>query len=369
MRILFLVSSMETGGAERVAATLSNAWASKGHIVTLMPTFSGRGKCFYKLSKQVNLIYLADKQQRVGILFIDQILRLVRLRKYIRKERPDVILCFLSNVNVGGIIASIGSGTPVIISERVDSFVMPFNLSLKIASKLTYPFASALVVQTHSLKKKFTESSFSNKFINVISNPIPENIYNCKKLPHLRCKKILSVGRLCDQKQFDVLIRSFSGFAKTYPEWTLRIVGDGKLRKILWKQICDLEMQDRIELSGISTDISKDFLGASIFVLTSKFEGFPNAMLEAMAIGLPCVAFDCPSGPSDLSGKGQFAFLVPLGDEHQLSCKLIKLMSSFNLRKSLGNKGRYYVRSKYSIVKILDKWDHLFSRFGLPTNR
>jgi GalNAc-alpha-(1->4)-GalNAc-alpha-(1->3)-diNAcBac-PP-undecaprenol alpha-1,4-N-acetyl-D-galactosaminyltransferase len=365
LKILLMVSSMGSGGAERVAATLANQWAFKGYSVTLMPTFSGRGACFYNLSNKVRIVYLADLAPKKSNVFFSQLVRLKALRKFIHKESPDVIVSFLSNVNIAAVLSSFGLNIPTIICDRTDPFSTPINFWMKVAARITYPFAQALVVQTAAVEYKYRKSFFSNKHISVIGNPIPTNIFDNKKVPTLKIKIILGVGRLVEQKQFDVLIRVFSGLAKNYPEWGLRIVGEGSLGEDLWKQACVLKMQNHIKILKPTRDISKLFSEASIFVLTSKYEGFPNAMLEAMAMGLPCLAFNCPSGPSDLSGNGRFAALVPLGDEDHLSHKLQELMDSFNSRVSLGKKGRLHVRSNYSSNRILCEWDNLFKALGL----
>ncbi|MCK5214490.1 MAG: glycosyltransferase family 4 protein [Candidatus Omnitrophica bacterium] len=366
MRILFLISSMHSGGAERVASTLANAWAARGDEVILMPTFSGRGECFYPLSQEIRLVYLADLvSSRVRTLW-NRLARLLALRRFISSERPDVIVSFLPNVNVAAVLASIGFGIPVIVCERSDSFVMRGSHLDRRMSRLTYPFASGLVVQTQVLARKYVSSGQALRMVRVIPNPITRQIIDTQhNVGHARTKRILSVGRLVDQKQFDVLIKAFANLARIHPDWSLRIIGEGPLRAVLQKQIIDLGLEDRIELPGRSTTIGEEFAAADIFAFTSSCEGFPNALLEAMAVGVPCVTFDCPCGPREISLDGQVALLVPPNDERDLGLAMERLMVDADLRSSLGARARSSVIERFSLDNILKQWDELFKELGV----
>ncbi len=362
MHILLLVSSMSSGGAERVASTLSNAWVTRGDQVTLMPTFSGRGDCFYELSPEVRLIYLADLVSSRDKTLVNQIARLLALRRCMTNERPDVIVSFLPNVNVAAIIASIGLGIPVIICERNDPFVGPITW----ACRFTYPLANVLMVQTQAVATKYVASGWSLKRLWVIPNPIPEQIQNTQHCSIVTTTKwLLSIGRLEGQKQFDVLIKVFANLAQRHVDWSLRIVGEGTLRTALQQQITDLGLDARVELAGRSTAIGEELAKADIFALTSKYEGFPNALLEAMTVGLPCVSFDCPSGPREISLDGQVALLVPMNDEQALEHALERLMLDADLRQALGSHARASVIERYSLGKILRQWDLLFQQIGI----
>jgi GalNAc-alpha-(1->4)-GalNAc-alpha-(1->3)-diNAcBac-PP-undecaprenol alpha-1,4-N-acetyl-D-galactosaminyltransferase len=360
-KIILLVSSMTSGGAERVAATLANAWTTRGDQVILMPTFSGRGECFYELSPKVRLIYLADLVSSRVRTWANQLARLFALRRFIATERPDVIVSFLSNVNAAAVIASIGLSIPVIICERNDPFVIPMSRVLQLACRLTYPFANVLMVQTQAVATKYATSGWSLKRLWVIPNPIPEKMLATQhRASATTTKRLLGIGRLDGQKQFDVLIKVFANLAKRHGNWSLRIIGEGSLRTALQKQITDLGLDARVELAGLSTTIGEELANADIFALTSKYEGFPNALLEAMTVGLPCVSFDCPSGPLEMSRDGQVALLVPLNDEQALELALERLMLDADLRQTLGNQARTSVIERFSLDKILEQWDLLF---------
>jgi glycosyltransferase involved in cell wall biosynthesis len=288
------------------------------------------------------------------------------LRRFIATERPDVIVSFLSNVNVAAIIVSVGLGIPVIICEHNDPFAEPHPLLLRLACKLTYPLADILMVLTDGIAKKYADHDRFLPRIRVVPNPIFEQLMNVEHYGSndVAKKRLLGIGRLEEQKHFDVLIKVFANLARRHADWSLRILGEGSLRSDLQQQIADLGLESRIELPGIVSAIDNELVEADIFTLTSKYEGFPMALLEAMAVGLPCISFDCPSGPRELSLDGQVALLVPLNDEQALELALERLMVDTELRKTLGSQARKSVIERYSLAIVLKQWDALFIEVG-----
>jgi len=365
-KILLLVSAMNSGGAERVASVLVNAWASRGDQVILMPTFSGRGECFYQLSSGVRLVYLADLVSSKARTWTNKGSRLFALRRFIAAERPDVIVSFLPNVNVTAVIASFGLGVPIIVCERTDPFVMPIPLWWRFACRFAYPLADALMVQTQAVAAKYASSGLALRRVEIIPNPVSAQMMNIQhRSTGAAMKRLISIGRLEDEKQFCMLIKIFAGLAKRHTNWSLRIVGDGSLRTVLQQQISSLGLEERIELAGRKENIAEELAEADAFVMTSKYEGFPNTLLEAMAVGLPCVTFDCPSGPREMTMDGQMALLVPLNDEHALGMALERIMSDAVLRESLGKQARVSVTERFALDKILGQWDLLFKEVGI----
>jgi GalNAc-alpha-(1->4)-GalNAc-alpha-(1->3)-diNAcBac-PP-undecaprenol alpha-1,4-N-acetyl-D-galactosaminyltransferase len=357
---------MGAGGAERVASTLANAWSSRGDQVTLMPTFSGRGECFFPLSPDARLVYLADLVSSRKRSLVNQFVRLRALRRFIVRECPDVIVSFLSNVNVAAVLASVGLGVPVIVCERTDPFEMPISGLLRLACRLTYRFADALVVQTDAVATKYASSNRALRSVRVIPNPVARQVVDIQRHSGPgREKRLLSVGRLAEEKQFGLLIKVFAGLARQNQIWSLRILGEGPLRGTLQHQISALGLEGRVDLPGQSINIGNEMAEADLFVLTSKYEGFPNALVEAMAVGLPCVTFDCPSGPREISMNGQVALLVSLNDEQALGKALERLMLDAELRQALGSRARSSVMERFSSVRVLEQWDLLFEDVGV----
>lgn len=367
MRVLFLTSSMHAGGAERVASTLANAWAERGDDVTLMPTFSGGGTCFYPLSEKVKLVYLADLLSSGKKASTGRLARLWTLRRYMASQRPDVIISFLSNVNVAAVVAAFGLRIPLIVCERVDPFsAQDIGWAMRWACRLTYPQADALMVQTQAVARKYESSGWFLPRVRVIPNPVPDCLLDLRRIARPdKAKRLVAVGRLVEQKQFDRLIRCFSSLALEHGEWTLQIAGEGHLRAALERQVASLGLVLRIELLGQLQDVGAVLAQADAFVLTSAFEGFPNALLEAMAVGLPCVCFDCPSGPREMSEDGRVAMLVPLNDESALTQALAQVLRDSGLRKSLGGLARDAIKRRYSLATVLSMWDELFDELKI----
>ena len=289
MRLLLLTSSMNAGGAERVACTLAHAWSSRGDQVTLMPTFSRGVGCFYALSPDIRLVYLADLVSSRAQTIVNQCIRLRALRRFIATEHPDVIVSLLSNVNVAAVVASSGLGIPVIVCERTDPFVTPTPRLLRLACRFTYPLAAALMVQTHAVSIKYASSGWVLRRVRVIPNPVPVHMLDIQRHASVgEMKRLLAVGRLDEGKQFGMLIKVFASLALHYTHWSLRIVGEGPLRATLQQQIVELGLERCVQLPGRTANIGEVLAESDAFVLTSKYEGFPNALLEAMAVGLPC---------------------------------------------------------------------------------
>lgn len=353
---------MQGGGAERVAALLCNQWVRQGHAVTLMPTFSGRGDCLYPLDERVKLDYLADRVNINRPLLNNKFHRFIMLRSVIREIRPDIILSFLTHVNVAAIISSLGLKVSVVVSERTYPPAMPLGFLLTLARKWLYPFAKSVVVQTEVTKSWLSGYSPRINAV-VIPNPIiwpfPEVDRNTKTnfVVSDKAKIVLAVGRLGEEKGFDVLIQAFAEIASLQIEWHLVIVGEGSERKKLEQLVGQLGLDDRISLPGRTDNVSAWYQQADLFVLSSRFEGFPNALLEAMAHGVPAVSFDCQTGPSDIIQNGVNGMLVaPENGASGLAKALSSLMTDGSLREKLGQQATN-VRERYAIEKIAAQWD------------
>ncbi|MYM82947.1 glycosyltransferase [Duganella sp. FT50W] len=368
MKIVLLTSSMGAGGAERVAATLANAWSARGHQVTIMPTFSGRGDCFYPLADQVELRYLADVAGANGAgkkNWKTMLVRLLALRRFFRATRPDVIISFITNVNAAAVIASAGLRIPTIVCERSDPFAQPTTRIGKLYGALTYRFASCLMVQTAAVEQKYRQAKTRLKRLAVIPNPIPPQfeLAPARRRESTR-RHLVGVGRLADEKQFGLLIDIFARLASAHPDWHFHIVGKGPLEAQLQRRIDAHGLAQRIELRGPSSDIHATLQQADGFVLASRYEGFPNALLEAMATGLPCVTFDCPSGPREMTEAGQVALLVPSNDTAGMEQALRTLMGDAQLRERLGPQARSSVMRRFSVEAVLSQWEALFREVG-----
>lgn len=370
MRILFLVSSMHGGGAERVAATLANAWARRGDEVTLVCCYSGRGQCLQELDPAVRLLWLADRLR--GPAWLRPVSKIFALRRLARSLRPDRVLSFLTNVNVTALLATRGLGLPVVVSERTDP-AHSINLEpvLRLARRLVYPWAYRVVVQTHQSIEHLRRVAPSVQRIVAIPNPLPDGLPGVRgSEPQSGRRLLAALGRFNPVKQHDRLIEVFATVSAQCPDWDLTIWGDGAQRAACQRRVEELGMTDRIRLPGFSRTPWADLGSAHAFVLNSRVEGFPNALLEAMALGLPCIATDCPSGPAELTQDGRHATLVPLGDEAALARALLQVMqASPEAREAIGRDAAASVRARYGLDTILRAWDAAWAEDGEPAGR
>lgn len=359
MRILFLVSSMHGGGAERVAATLASAWARRGDEVTLVSCYSGHGSCDQQLDPGVRLLWLADRIR--GPAWLRPVSKLLALRALARELRPDRVLSFLTNVNVTALLALLGTGLPVVVSERTDPAhgALLLERPLRWLRRLTYPWARCVVVQTQQSVPHLLEVAPRVRRIAVIPNPLPDGLPAVRTAePRTERLVLAALGRFDPAKQFDRLIEVFSGLAKQFPDWDLWIWGDGPQREPYRQRVGALGLEGRIHLPGFSRQPWENLGAAHGFVLSSRVEGFPNALLEAMALGLPCVSTDCPSGPAELTRGGRDAALVPLDDDAAMAQALRTLMQATpETRLAGGLAAAASVRARYGQTAVLEAWD------------
>ena len=246
------------------------------------------------------------------------------------------------------------------------------------ASHFFRPWSSRLTVleplRLRRLKQAMTELAVNKvvqiylrlKLVRAISNPLPDGVVAMKKnhACHER-KTLISVGRLSAEKQIGLIIDVFAECASRYQDWDFHIYGDGPLRSDFEMQIHNLGMQERIILKGHTTEPWQIMVDADAFVMASKYEGFPNALLEAMDVGLPCVAFDCLSGPREISSNGKYAILVKPDDKSGLVAVLEKIMSDKVFSVELGKQARTSILERYRLSEVLNRWDQLFREVGV----
>jgi glycosyltransferase involved in cell wall biosynthesis len=358
-----LVSSLAAGGAERVATTLCNAWASRGDRVWLVPTFSAGGTSFYEIADGVEMVYLANAAGTKGAI-LGYVKRQYVLRKLIQSWSPDVIVSFLPNVNVAAILSTAFLRVPLIICERSDPTSHPLPWFWKLATKLLYRYADMLTVQTAAVARK-VEKILPAKLLRAVPNPLPSDAALMSRSAIGGRKKLLSLGRLSGEKQIDRIIKAFAETAADFPEWDLEIYGDGPQKVYLSELIRDCGLEQRAFILGGTRTPWNVMAASDVFVMTSMYEGFPNALLEAMGIGLPCIAFDCPSGPREISEDGEAALLVSLNDQDELVAAMRRVMYDEHLRFSLGDRAKASVMTRFGLDAVLAHWDKLFSEVGV----
>lgn len=364
MSILFLVSSMQGGGAERVAAMLCNHWAGNGHNVTLIPTFSGRGECHYQLDDRVRLDYLADRTGSCSGSLLNKVRRFMVLRNMFFQAAPDVIVSFLSHVNVVAVLASVGLHIPVVVCERTYPPAVPLRNGMEFLRRFTYKHAKCVVVQT-KMALHWLESCCPGANGKVISNPavypLPfgSPVVDPSLVVSSSRRVVLAVGRFSEEKGFEKLLTAFGSLVSRFNDWDLVIVGEGPRRESLETQRNELGLMGRVHYPGRVGNLCDWYARADLYVLSSRFEGFPNTLLEAMAHGLPAVSFDCETGPADIIRDGVDGYLVPPSDGVLGLARAMEfLMQNEDIRQRMGQEA-IAVRERFSLQRIMAEWDEV----------
>lgn len=314
MKLMFCIGEMKKGGAERVVANLSNYLIKHNEEVNIITTI--KGKSFYELDKKINLDGLDDDKLHKNFIIKNK-KRLKKLKAILKNKKPDIIVSFLPEPSYRILFLKIfNRKLRVIVSVRNDPKVEYKSKINRLVMKMLYPLADGFVFQTQEAKEYFSKR-IQRKSV-IIPNPINEE-FICEPYTGEREKTIVTVGRLEEQKNHKILIDAFSKLPKEFNEYKLIIYGEGSLRHKLEQQINNLGLENRVILAGQVDDIKKEIYKAGVFVLSSNYEGMPNSLMEAMALGIPCISTDCPcGGPRFLIKDGYNGYLVPTNDTYSL---------------------------------------------------
>ncbi|OQW92594.1 MAG: group 1 glycosyl transferase [Thiotrichaceae bacterium IS1] len=359
MRLTLIISSLSSGGAERVMSTMANYWAIKGWQINLLTFDNGSVPPFYNLDYRVKHLPLgiASNSNNPLIALWQNAKRLIVLRQAIRNTQPEMVISFMDKVNVLTLLATRGLRVPVVISERSVPGVHQIGYSWEWLRKLTYPLAAKLVVQTRQVKTHFAPKI--QERTTIIQNMVfltPSD--EISTLHSLSKPTVMGMGRFTEEKGFDLLIQAFAKVKDRYPKWTLTILGEGPLRQELENLCSDLGLTNRVYFLGRVKNPYRFLRQADIFILPSRFEGFPNALCEAMASGLPVISFDCPSGPREIIRDGVDGLLVPPEDINTLAETMEQLMKNESERKRLGTNA-LEITERLSLERIMQEWEQL----------
>lgn len=357
-RISFVIGALTAGGAERVVTTLSNQLIEKYEVHIIILT---KCKPFYSLNENVKLFYCREQFQPSSS--VSQAIKAnytlyKTISKYLKKERIDLVIGFITSANILAILASRKNNIPCIISERNYPKKSNTQFQWRFLRKLLYKKADFLVVQTDEIKKHFESIVNTNKII-ILNNPISPELTEARDPDFVKENIILNIGRLTNQKAQDLLIKAFGNLSND--NWKLVIIGKGEKLKEYEKLIKSLKLDDKVELLGQQKDIANFYNKSKIFAFTSIFEGSPNALIEAMHFGLPCVSTDCPTGPSELINHGFSGYLLPIGDQKKLELHLSELITNENLRDEFGKNAIKSVES-YKAESISAEWSQVFDK-------
>lgn len=351
MRILFTLGTLNKGGAERVVANISNYLAKRNNEIHIVTTL--KEKSFYKLNEKINL-YGLDNRIKYNFI-MKNIKRLKKLKKILEEVNPDVIISFLPEPSYRILFLKMfNHKLKVIVSVRNDPKMEYTSIINRAVMKILYPLAEGFVFQTKEAQEYF-DKKIQKKSV-IIPNPINEE-FICEPYNGKREKKIVTVGRLEEQKNHKMLIKAFSKLPEGLSEYKLIIYGEGSLRPELEKQIKELNLLGRVFLPGQVDDVKNRIYKAGLFVLSSNYEGMPNALMEAMALGVPCASTDCPCGGPRFLIKNEYnGLLYNVNNELELKLAINKIIGDEELSKKISKNAQKRMLD-LSPAKINEHWE------------
>jgi glycosyltransferase involved in cell wall biosynthesis len=363
MHVGLVIWSLVAGGAQRALIDISGHLLARGHAVTLI-TVGDPSSDFFALPAGVIRVALNERgREDAGHSRLRRGARIFRrLRATLRESRPDVVLSFIDITNIAVLLASLRLGIPVVIAERTYPPAHEIGLLWKVLRRLCYPLCSRLVVQTRAVAE-WASHILPGQKVEVIPNAVPRFALSGAHGMRARELVVLGVGRLVHSKGFDLLMRAFALSGLAAEGWRLVIVGEGPERSRLEVQAKQLNLSGHVDLRGEVRDPSEEMCRSAIFALPSRYEGFPNVLLEAMVCGAAPVAFDCPSGPREVVRDGANGLLVPADDCEAMASALQRLAADPLLRRRLGALAAD-VASDYAPELILTRWAKLLEQYG-----
>ena len=342
-KMIIFTGTLSHGGSERVISLLSKSFTDKyGEVEILL---YHKKDIWYSIDNRVKIVTVDAKYNNIFS-------KMYWIRRYIKQSNPNIVLSFLSPFNVFLIITLLGIKIPLIVAERNDPRHIPHSKIGRSLRNILYNFASKVVVQTPNNKNYFSKRI--QEKCHVIYNPVAINVNINNRVNISDTLNIVTVGRLIEQKNQKMIIDAFKRVQDLYPQSNLIIYGEGNLRGYLTNLIEEYNLQDKVFLAGVHQNVIEQIQDASLFVLSSNFEGMPNALIEAMCLGIPCISTKV-SGAIDLIENGKNGLLVEVGNVDELTEKIIAVLSSKNLADNLG-KESMKIAQKLSVDTIANEW-------------
>ncbi|WMD20103.1 glycosyltransferase family 4 protein [Achromobacter seleniivolatilans] len=362
-RVLLFIHSLHGGGAERVAADLSAHWAGMGRDVMVVTQASAEGDV-YALHPNVRREVLHTAGEGGGLRGIwSNVQRVRALRRVVKAFRPDIVLGMMTTASVLSVLACTGLSCRVIATEHTHPPSQTLSGLWQRLRRLTYPRAARVVALTRGTAD-WIEQHVPGSRLAVIPNPVHWPLPRAEPILTPVSgdgrKRLLAVGRLHADKGFDLLIQAYALLAESHPGWDLVILGEGNERAALEAQVEQAGLASRISMPGRAGNVGDWYQSADLYVLTSRFEGLSNTLLESMASGLAAVSFDCDTGPREIVREGIDGVLVrPNGDVSALSKAMAAVMENDSGRQRMAQAATD-VRDRFSAARVLQKWQELF---------
>lgn len=359
-KIAFYIGSLAKGGAERVIVNLAEYFQSAGYSVYIVTKLMEQDEytVFYGITRIVADI---TKEQESSSRIQNFYKRVQNLRKVWKEIAPDIIVSFIKKNNFMAILSSRGLKIPVFVAVRSASFREYPGIYRYIANVL-FPMAAGVIVQTPEARDYFNKQ-VRNKTV-ILPNSLRDEFVT-EPISKNRRNEIVTVGRLDENKNQQMLIHAFARIADKFPQTQVIIYGDGEEREKLGQLIANKNLTSRVIMAGQQSDIKDKIKAARIFVLTSRVEGIPNAVMEAMALGVVPISTDFGGGGvKQLIQDGEDGFIVPVDDVEVLAQKLDLLLSDSQLEKNMREKA-LLIRERLNPEKVNRQWKETFERYLL----
>ncbi len=356
MKVTLVIHSMGSGGAERVMSIIANYWASHNWDVTLLTLVSQTEPPFYPLDSRIKINQLGVSGISANIIaaITNSWQRIKVLKAKIIESQADVVISFMDTGNVLTILACRNSNIPVIVSEHMYPGSSTANKIWQLLMKLTYKNADLVTVLTQNAVPFFSPDRGYRTI--VMPNPVLTPSPTITKEKLLSKPSLIAIGRLAPQKGFDILMKAFHQIHEQYPDWNLTILGEGPSRPELEELRSRLHLTEIVHMPGQVQNVNDRLRQADIFVMSSRFEGFPMALCEAMACGLPVISTDCLSGPREIIENGVNGILVATEDVDALAIGLKQLMDDPKKREQLSQLAPK-ILEKFGIAKVVKLWE------------
>lgn len=349
-KIVFFIGTLGNGGAERVVSILTRQYVNMGIPVEIVLYYDEEP--FYDIHPDVPITYIERETKSKNLLK-----NILWLRRHVI-QNAGVVVSFLAQFNMIALVASFATGIPVVVADRNDPRHMPKQAPVRIARNWLYHLADTVVVQTQHNKDYFSKRL--QKKCKIIYNPVDLRERKGLALRTEKKRRIVSAARLMKQKNQLMLIEAFGQIKEDFPDYTLTIYGEGPFRVELENRIRELGLEDSIALPGKVQNVFECIADAEVFVLSSNFEGMPNALIEAMCLGLPVISTKV-SGATDLIEHGKNGLLTDVADTKQLADAMRQMLENFELRQSCAENA-LEINERLQVDSIIRQWQDCFKR-------
>jgi GalNAc-alpha-(1->4)-GalNAc-alpha-(1->3)-diNAcBac-PP-undecaprenol alpha-1,4-N-acetyl-D-galactosaminyltransferase len=368
MKIVFIIATMGPGGAERVAATLSNAWVRSGHSVHFLTFDRPEATPYYPLDAAISVTGVDLAWASTGFFgaVAANVRRIAVLRRSIREAGPDAVVSFMLETNVLTLLAGVGQPWPLAIAERIHPAFHPAGRIWRFLRRCLYARADKTVAQTRDIAAWLQSETGAD--VQVIPNPIDRALFADVPTTKMSERKtLLAVGRLERQKGHDITIAAFAQVAAALPNWDLVIIGDGPERAALQDRIEAAGLAGRVSLPGVTSDIAAAYRSADAVVHSARYEGYPNVIVEALTANKPVIAADAPGAMRELLDGGRYGALYPAESVEALAGLLSEILQSPEKLAAMADNARV-ATAALDVSKVAPVWIDMLSglRRGRP---